>query len=209
MQKQSKIITLIGMSGSGKSYWSKKLEERGLRRICCDYEIEKKLAPVLKQHGFKGIQEVAKWLGHPYEPQFFENQAAYLQCEKEVMAETVKMLETGVAGNMVIDTTGSIIYTGGNICSTLKKYTAVVYLDTPLSVREQMLALYLKEPKPVVWGSHFNRKTGESEMQALARCYPKLLAWRSRQYKKYADITLDYYKLRAPDFCVESFLEYL
>lgn len=58
---------------------------------------------LIKAHGYRGIRDVAKWMGQPYEPQFLENQAAYLQCEKEVMAEIITMLETGVAGNMVID----------------------------------------------------------------------------------------------------------
>lgn len=193
----------------GKSYWSKRLEEQGFHRICCDDEIEKKLAPVLKQLGFKGIQDVAQWLGQPYERQFLENQAAYLQCEIEVMEEVIKMLETGVARNLVIDTTGSVVYTGGNICSTLKKYSDVVYLDTPSEARKEMLALYLKEPKPVIWSSRFKQKRGESGGEALACCYSKLLLWRSGQYKKYADATLDYYKLRSPDFCVENFYEIL
>lgn len=214
IRERSKIITLIGMSGSGKSYWSKKLETQGFFRVCIDDEIEKKLAPVLAKNGYRGIRDVAKWLGEPYEPQFKRNQKEYLRYEQEVMEEVIAQTLNPrgfkiFSSNIVIDTTGSVIYTGKKVCGMLRKQSTVVYLDTPREVQDAMLKLYLDDPKPVLWGNQFNRRAGENAKDALARFYPKLLAWRSRQYKKYADVTLDYYKLRSPDFCVENFYEIL
>ena len=37
------IITLLGMSNSGKTYWSQRLTSAGYTHYCCDEEIEKKL----------------------------------------------------------------------------------------------------------------------------------------------------------------------
>jgi hypothetical protein len=40
-------LALIGMSGSGKSYWSAKLAQQGFGHFCCDAMIAAKLAPDL------------------------------------------------------------------------------------------------------------------------------------------------------------------
>ena len=39
-------ISIVGMSGSGKTYWSKKLESEGFKRFCCDDLIEEKLEKI-------------------------------------------------------------------------------------------------------------------------------------------------------------------
>ena len=38
-------LALIGMSGAGKSYWSKKMEEKGYRWYNCDEMIAERLGP--------------------------------------------------------------------------------------------------------------------------------------------------------------------
>jgi len=42
-------ISLVGMSGTGKTYWSKQLESKGFKRFCCDDLIGEKLGTVLKK----------------------------------------------------------------------------------------------------------------------------------------------------------------
>ncbi|MDA2921939.1 hypothetical protein MYX07_01595 [Patescibacteria group bacterium AH-259-L07] len=79
------ILSLTGMSGSGKTYWSQKLTDHGFSRICCDDLIEEKLAPELVKLGYSGIADVAAWLGQPYEPKFKENEAQYLKFEKQIL----------------------------------------------------------------------------------------------------------------------------
>ena len=64
-------LSIIGMSGSGKSYWSKKLqEEKGFKRFCCDDIIEQKLSHELKKFGYSGLHDVGKWMGQPFDPQY-------------------------------------------------------------------------------------------------------------------------------------------
>ena len=41
-------LALIGMSGSGKTFWTKKLSEKGAPAIFCDDQIEQRLAPRLR-----------------------------------------------------------------------------------------------------------------------------------------------------------------
>ena len=160
------IISLIGMSGSGKTYWSKKLAQNGFTRICVDDLIENKLFSNLLKMGYQGIAGVAKWMGQPYEPKFKENQSYYLKAEKQIMQKILSQIKSNsfgyrVAKNIVIDTTGSVIYLGSGIGLALKKYTTVVYLKIAKSEQDEMFKQYLKDPKPVIWGASCRKSKGE------------------------------------------------
>lgn len=200
------ILTLIGMSGTGKSHWSKKLAKEGFIRFCCDDLIEELLGTDLKKLGFAGIADVSKWMGQPYNKQYPKTSKAYLKREMQVMNRLLKEVKKNNKKNIVIDTTGSVIYTESEILKPLEKLTKVIYLETPQSVQDEMFRLYIKDPKPVIWGDVFNKKRGESDIDALARCYPKLLQTRSNKYKKLAHKKLDYHTLRAPLYSVADFL---
>ena len=54
-------ITLIGMSGIGKSHWSKKMEALGYRRYSCDELIAERLGERLEKKG-KATHSLAKWM---------------------------------------------------------------------------------------------------------------------------------------------------
>lgn len=183
--------TFVGMSNSGKSYWSANLETCGYHRICCDDEIETRLGPILSGLGYRGIADVAKWMGLPYEPQSPANQRRYLELETQIMWEIVRKLQDGATG-LVIDTTGSVIYTGERIAQGLRKYSRVIYLETPKSVMEEMFARFIAEPKPVIWGDIFKRRSRETNKAALGRCYANLLIARARAYSKIAHVRLPY-----------------
>lgn len=201
-------IALIGMSGSGKSYWSKKLEQMGFKRFCCDDLIEEKLAAELKSLGYRGIQDVAKWMGQPFEAQYPQTSQQYLNFEKEVMNEVLRIVEKASdKENIVIDTTGSVIYTGKEILHGLSSLAKIVYLDTPVSVKQEMYTLYLADPKPVIWGNTFMKSDEETNYQALATCYPKLLAYRTKEYEKIADIACNYRRLHDAAYTIDTFME--
>lgn len=204
-------ISLIGMSNSGKTHWSTKLsqelEKIGFARFCCDDLIEQKLDKELKKQGFSGIADVARWMGQPYEKKYKENSQKYLKLEKEAMEEILKNLKNmAKEQNAVVDTTGSVIYLGDKFMERLRKATTIVYLDTPFSEQKKMYDNYIKNPKPVIWGNSFKKINGQSSFEALSSCYPKLLAFRTKRYKKFADKTLDYHLVRRPNFSVGEFL---
>lgn len=200
------MITLIGMSGSGKSHWSAKLSERGFARYCCDDMIEERLGIELKALGYSGIHDVAKWMGQPYAPQYPMTSRRYLDLEGEVTSEALAKIEESGIQRGVIDTTGSVIYLEGNILQELRARTRLVYLETPDSVKEEMYRLYIAYPKPVIWGDSFSRANGETDTEALGRCYPRLLAYRTARYASLAHMTLDFYQLRNPDFTLDDFI---
>src|SRR5260221_11085091 len=56
-------LALIGMSGAGKTFWTRRIAETGVAAISCDDLIEEKLATRLKAGGFEGINGVAAGMG--------------------------------------------------------------------------------------------------------------------------------------------------
>lgn len=204
------IISLIGMSNSGKTHWAKQLKSVGFKLFSCDDYIEKRLKIILKNFGFHGTEGVAKWMGQPFDKQYPQTSKQYLELERESLDDIIQHLQhRRDYQNIVVDTTGSIAHIEGKIIDKLAKFTTIVYLDTPAKIRHQMCELYFKNPKPVVWGDNYKRIYGESPLNSLKRCYPNLLEYRCKKYKEYAHITLDYFLLRKPGFMTEDFVELL
>lgn len=205
------IISLIGMSGAGKSHWSKKMTEKGFVYHGCDDFIEAKLDIELKSLGYEGIAGVSKWMGQPYEERFEKTSQTYLGFETESIQTILDRIENGEFENqnLVIDTTGSLIYLDQELVQKLKKVSKIVYLDVPNEVIEDMKKLYFADPKPIIWGNSFSQKEDESEEEALKRSYPELLENRKKEYKKLADEILDYHELRQEGFELEDFLQKL
>lgn len=205
---QAMRLSLIGMAGSGKSYWSMKLVEHGFRRFCCDDLIAAKLDPELTRPDGTTM-ELGQWMGFPYEPHYRERESKYLAYEIEVLTEILEYLESRKSNpeeKIVLDTTGSVIYAGERILRRLRRYTTVIYLSIPPEVRGQMLKAYLSNPHPMLWRNVFSKDPDETEQEALARCYPRLVVARERLYEHYANVTIDYYGRREEGFGVSDLL---
>jgi shikimate kinase len=201
-------LSLIAMSGSGKSYWANQLAGIGFKCFSCDEMIASKLFDELVQADGSVVQ-LGKWMGLPYQQNYLERESKYLANEKQVLKEIFKIIENNYSdpeSNLVIDTTGSVVYTGEEILNKLRKYTTVVYLATPLQIQDQMYRAYLARPRPVLWRGKFSKKSHEKNKEALARCYPELLSYRQRFYKHYAHITIDYDRYRKKGLNVTDFL---
>lgn len=199
-------VSLIGMAGSGKSYWSKRLAEHGFTRFCCDELIAEKLAPELADTGSRAMI-VGEWMGFPYEAGYEEREARYLALEREVMPEIISCLEghaENTGENIVVDTTGSVIYTGKENLARLRLYTTVVYLSIAAEAREQLLRDYISNPHPMLWRGVFHKDPHETNREALARCYPTLVRERERLYEQLSDVTIDYYRRRGQGFEVHD-----
>lgn len=189
LQSGNLKISLIGMSNVGKTYWSKRLSDVGFLHVSCDGLIEEKLRREIPEFGERGIRGVAHWMGQPHEDGFEERQRKYLEHEASVMREIVHAAREK-ARNVVIDTTGSVVHAGDDVCATLKEHSLVVYIEVPKGSEQQMLELYLQEPKPVVWEHFFTQTEGEPSKDALARSYLALLDFRAKRFRHYADIVV-------------------
>lgn len=201
-------ISLIGMAGAGKTYWSIKLAQQGFRRFCCDDLIAAKLAPDLKRPD-GSTMGMGEWMGFPYERDYKRRESQYLNCEIEVLHEILEHLErtkNATGENIVVDTTGSVVYAGEDILGKLPRYTTVVYLPVPSEVREGLLKAYISKPHPMLWRDAFSKAPGETNEESLARGYPRLLSSRERLYARYADVKIEYYRRHEESFGVRDFL---
>lgn len=183
-------LSLIGMSNRGKTYWGRRLAPLGFTHLCADDSIAKVIKAELALDGYSGdIADVAAWMGLPHEERSHGRQKRYLAIEESLMEQALMSLWHR-RDRVVLDTTGSVIHTDPLICEVLHDLTTVVHLETPPELQEEMFQRFLAEPKPIIWGRHYAPLEGEEPAQTLRRCYPQLLAWRSEQYAKYADVTL-------------------
>lgn len=204
-------LTFIGMSNAGKSHWSGRLaREANFDRVDIDTLIELELETELKRAGYSGgIQDVAKWMGQPYEPQSPANQQTYLDLEAAMMERTIdELADPSLDRNTVVDTTGSIVHTDPAIGARLREHSTVVYLEATANMRQKMFEMYIAEPKPVIWGDVYTQVEGEATDQALARSYPELLERRSYLYEKMAHVAVSR-EVSLAITSTDEFLEYI
>lgn len=172
------ILSLVGMSNVGKTHWSKKLEALGFARYGCDDEIARIL----------GVDDLAAWMGFPDSPTYREREKEYLDAEAYVVRSVLDRLDDG--SDVVIDTTGSVVYLGDALLAELRARTKVVYLRADERAVAAMAEKYFVRPKPVVWGGHYEPSSAETRDETLRRGYPGLLAWRDERYARLSHLTI-------------------
>ena len=201
-------IALVGMSNIGKSHWAARLAaEAGFTCVDCDHEVEGLLGTELTRLGYAGLQDVARWMGQPYESRYEETSGKYIACEKEVMQNVVARLRDQASPPLVIDTTGSVIYVGDDVIEALRQSARVIYLEAPTGHIDALFARYLAEPKPVIWGDAYAPRTGESPQDCLRRCYTDLLTSRARRYQAIAHVTIPFEQHHHPAADVRALLD--
>src|ERR1700704_1814406 len=140
-------LALIGMSGVGKTFWTKRLAQAGHPTICCDDRIEQRLRPRLESGGFAGIHGVASWMGWPDRTTYAQREAEYLAEEIATLDEVLTDLERDRSRELILDTTGSVIYTGNNLLLRLRRQMTIVYLAATPQEQELLIERYLNDPK--------------------------------------------------------------
>jgi len=189
-------LALIGMSGSGKTFWTKRLAETGRPSTSCDDRIEQRLAPRLAAGGYAGINGVAAWMGWPDSPTYAGREAEYLAEEIHTLDEILTVLERNRQQELILDTTGSVIYTGNNLLMRLRRQMTVVYLAASAEEQQLLIERYMTDPKPVLWRGAFQPRAGEAPRETVTRCYPALIAARRQSYEVLAHCTLPVAELR-------------
>ena len=201
-------FTLIGMSGVGKSHWSKKVEAQGYRRYSCDELIAERFGVELGKKG-KATQNLAKWMGQPYSKDYEDAEALYLELESAVINQICDDLENATQKDIpvVVDTTGSLIYLQETILKRLRNLTHTVLLNVPFDKHEELFETYLQDPKPVIWNGKYLPCEGENPQKALSRCFRELLVYRNKRYGLMSDLELDYTFHQSPGTTVEDLLK--
>jgi hypothetical protein len=200
-------LALIGMSGVGKTFWAKRLAETGRPTISCDDCIEERLQPLLASGGYSGINGVAAWMGWPNSATYSDRESAYLAAEISVLDQILIELEREASRELILDTTGSVIYAGNNVLLRLRRQMTVVHLSASDAQQQLLVERYLADPKPVLWRGAFQPKAGETPRDTVARCYPVLIGARRRSYAALAHCTLQVEELREGALDPHRFLE--
>lgn len=195
------------MSGAGKTFWSRQLASAELPAISCDDKIEERLASRLAAGGYSGINGVAAWMGWPDSPTYAERESQYLSDEIAVLEEALDDLARVPEKSLVLDTTGSVIYTGNHLLLRLRKLMTVVHLAASLQEQQLLIERYLNDPKPVLWRGAFQAKPGEAPRETVARCYPNLIAARRQSYAALAHCTIEVAQLRELPHDAQAFLQ--
>jgi len=189
-------LALVGMSGSGKSYWTQRIAAADYPAISCDAQIEQRLAGTLRSGNYAGIHGVAAWMGWPDSPTYAQREAAYLAEEISTLDGVLSDLEKNPAQNLILDTTGSVIYVGNHLLHRLRKQMLVVYLAASPGEQELLIRRYLEDPKPVLWRGAFQPRKGEAPRDTVARCYPALIGARRQSYAALAHGAIPVAELR-------------
>src|SRR6267378_2827967 len=95
-------LALIGMSGTGKSFWTNRLAQAGHASICCDDRIEQRLQSRLEGNGFTGINGVASWMGWPDSATYAQREAEYLAEEIATLDEVLTELERDRSRELIL-----------------------------------------------------------------------------------------------------------
>ena len=200
-------LALIGMSGAGKTFWARCLAGTGIPAISCDDRIEERLARRLAAGGYAGINGVAAWMGWPDSATYAAREAEYLREEIATLDEVLNELESDSRQSLVLDTTGSVIYTGNHLLHRMRKLMTVVHLAASDDEEQLLIERYLNDPKPVLWRGAFQAKPGESSRESVARCYPHLITARRQSYAAIAHATIPVATLRELPHSADAFLE--
>ena len=162
-----KSITLIGMSGAGKSHISCQLEAWGWHNYSCDYVIG---SEYLKDEldgaeclTAENIDALSVYLGKPGNPDkggfpldiFKERQKAYYDAECLALDAMGKVLE-GTDAHFVHDSTGSLCeVTDGALIRKIGEQTLFVYLKTGEKEEQDVLRRAREYPKPLFFPPAF------------------------------------------------------
>lgn len=217
LNNPKKAVTLIGMSGAGKTYLSCRLEEWGWRNYSCDYEIGSKflkeaLEAFASSQEFSAenisiLHEYLGKLGDPacggYELDLFrERQQAYYNAEVRALWEMGDVMDRG-NGPFIHDSTGSLCEIEDDaVLRDVGERTLFVYLKTDKDAEQVVLQRAQDYPKPLFFPKAFLlqkideylaeqglESSSKMEPDAFSRwVFPRLFEARKPKYQRLADL---------------------
>jgi shikimate kinase len=181
------VVSIIGMSNSGKSYYSARLaKELGVVWFNIDGMIQRKLKDEL------GGASIADWLGVPEEKSYRTRADRYLALESEALMETLDCIPAIGDLPAIVDTTGSLVYLSSRILERLSLETRVVYLETPCGKSYEQSEGEFDIAKPVIWPPTYSKqynsvRTSRDRVNRLKALFKE----REASYRALARTTID------------------
>ncbi|MEC9093326.1 MAG: hypothetical protein VX438_11505, partial [Planctomycetota bacterium] len=134
----------------------------------------------------QSMEQAARWMGYPFEAGYPANRARYLELE-----EIHTRVDVPPLGNFVLDTTGSIVYGSEELRRWIGETFLVVGMKVSPTLAEILIRDYFAQPKTVIWGDEFSVAADETGIEAIKRCFPVLMANRTKVYSEMADLEID------------------
>ncbi|MEM7650543.1 MAG: hypothetical protein AAF204_00480 [Pseudomonadota bacterium] len=167
LAQPKKAITLMGMSGVGKSYTASKLAEWGWTNFSCDYVIGTKYLQHLIADSHDMSEDDISWLsdfvgrlgalrdgGLPLE-KFQKRQKLYYEAEVDVVRDAVDAVSLA-ARDVVIDSSGSLCeIEDEDALEALGQKTVFVYLKVRQQGHAKILERASTYPKPLYFPPSF------------------------------------------------------
>ena len=130
------------MSGVGKSHTAKKLEKKGFKRYSADEFIESKLEKVLRSYKYSGLADISKWMGQPYDDRYINRSKRYMDLENKSMKEIIRLAKSADPDEkIIIDSTGSIIYTDESVLVELMEISHLIYMETSADAEKDIFTI--------------------------------------------------------------------
>ena len=192
-------IALVGMSNIGKSYTASRLAAVLNFDLI---EVDKLIREML---GHDDMEAFAAWQGQPYSDGYDARESESKTLESKA---TQKALDN-TAGNAVLDTTGSVIYTDTLVQQNLARDWYIIHISASDEAVDRLKKQYFKHPKPLMWNGHYSCKLGKDPDAAILECYPKLLASRAKDYAAIADSTIGSNVILDPKNTIQDIFEEL
>jgi len=192
-------LAFIGMSNIGKSYTAKRVADRFEFTLV---EVDKL---IWEELGHDDMASFAEWQGQPYSKGYSEREYKSIGLETTATQKALRINSP----NTILDTTGSVIYTGDNVLKELSRTHYVVYIQATEQALERLKLQYFQQPKPLIWKNYFEQVPGQSDKDAVLASYPKLLKARAESYESLADTVLSSEYILDPGVTVEDIFESL
>jgi len=198
-------LAFVGMSSIGKTFRAGQFESQlDFERVSIDDKISEDLKNLLDRHpGEESTAALFRWMGYPFEEKYRAAEAEYLSLEEK---HTLAADSSGQK-NFILDTTGSVAHLSDEVFERLQKDFLIVHFEASAERIERLVDRFAKYPKPIAWGDFFRQYPGEEEMEAVKKCYPKLLSWRIEKYNQLADTKVPGPIARSDDYSPEQFLD--
>ncbi len=199
-------LALVGMSGTGKTYWSQRLAEPGYLHVCCDDLIAARL-DLDSSDSEESIAVLSAWMGFPWDDGYRDRAQQYRQHEADVLESALAWVPGDGTERVVLDTTGSLVYLGSELLGRMRDLFIVLHLETPTEVQEEMVETFISRPTPLIWPEEYCSDLFADELDSLRSLFPRLLQERERLYSDLSHIGVSLATRRSPDFGPVDILE--
>jgi len=167
MAQPKKALTLIGMSGVGKSHWGCKLEQWGWHNHSCDHLIGTEYLKEelgggagISADDILGLSEFVGQVGDPSKggldlAEFQRRQKMYYDAETQSLVDAARVIDH-TDGNVIIDSTGSICENEDeSVLQAVGDKSLFVYLKVRQAGHAEILKRAVDYPKPLYFPPAF------------------------------------------------------